>query len=231
MNAFMLLTWREWRRDRPIVLSILAIVPTIALLFVAQAMADKHHDFTGEALQMFLWIATVVALMLGVVFMPVLAAHAVAGERADRSARFVAALPVTRLCRLAAKVATLLGLVLLLWVPFLVWLVFQPSTRAPDLREASVVFGTVATLTLLTTALAWLLAAWLDTVVVAAGAAIFVPLAVLLLLSTLRQIEWEDRKAFFELWIRPDYAPSLLTLLVAAACFAAGTAIYLRRTE
>jgi ABC-type transport system involved in multi-copper enzyme maturation permease subunit len=228
MNAFMLLTWREWRRDRPIVLSIVAIVPTIALLIVAQNMRDIRGDFTGNALRMFLEMAVHFALMLGVVFVPVLAAHAVAGERADRSARFVAALPVTRLCRLTAKVATLLGLVLLLWVPFLVWLVFQPPTFSPG---PSGYFGMAVTLTLLTTALAWLLAAWLDTVVVAAGAAIFVPLAVWLLLSTLRQIEWEDRKAFFELWIRPDYAPSLLTLLVAAACFAAGTAIYLQRTE
>ena len=228
MNAFMLLTWREWRRDRPIVLAMLAIVPTIAILIVAQNMRDIRGDFTGKALRMFLEMAVHFALMLGVVFMPVLAAHAVAGERADRSARFVAALPVTRRCRLTAKVATLLGFVLMLWVPFLAWLVFQPPTHPPGPSGA---FGVAATLTLLTTALAWLLAAWLDTVVVAAGAAIFVPLAVWLLLSTLPQLEWEDRAAFFGLWLRPDYAPTLLTLLVAAGLFAAGTAIYLRRAE
>lgn len=225
MNAFMLLTWREWRRDRPIFLALVAIVPVIALLVLAQSM---RRGFTGDAILFFLEAVTHVALMLGVVLMPVLAAHAVAGERGDRSARFVAALPVTRRCRLTAKVATLLGFVLMLWVPFLAWLVFQPPTHPPGPSGA---FGVAATLTLLTTALAWLLAAWLDTVVVAAGAATFAPLAVWLLLSTLPQLEWEDRKAFFELWLRSDYGPSLLTLLVAAGLFAAGTAIYLRRAE
>jgi len=227
MNAFMLLTWREWRRDRPIFLGVLAIAPVIALLVVAQRMP---YDSTATILMHFVEITSFTQWGTGVLLAPLLAAHAVAGERADRSARFVASLPVSRTCRLSAKFAMLLALVPSLWVPYFLWLAFQPP-NAGDLRFGGLVF----TYTLMTTAIAWLLAAWLDSAILAGAVAIVVPIAVPLLHSIFAEsigLRGEDRRGvWIWIWIGPQGLPSLLTLLVAAGLFAAGTAIYLRRAE
>jgi len=231
MNAFMLLTWREWRRDRPIFLSVVAGVPAVALLFAAQS---ARRGSTENAIVILAYAAWVMA-WLGVMLPPLLAAHAMAGERADRSARFVASLPVSRACRLCAKVVVLLGLVLLLWAPLLSWLTLEPSEKLfRGIRDSC---GFIATFTLLTTAITWLLAAWLDSVIIAAAVAISTPIAAPILFATFEEITGRhDSKSmaqFFDLWLGPgpDRLPTLLTLLVAAGLFAAGTAIYLRRAE
>ena len=86
----------------------------------------------------------------------------------------------------------------------------------------------IATFTLLTTALAWLLAARIESPVIAAVMAIAIPVAVPWGMFSL-QVPFLAPASFFSFWIDSEGIPQSLTYLVAAAFFVAGSALYVRR--
>ena len=177
--------------------------------------------------------ATWIAVHVSVFLLPLIAANSLAGERADRSAEFIAPLPVSRSVRLMAKVVLLAAVAIALWAPVLVVASLLRSSqlvKADDYRSGLELLGMVATFTLLATALAWLLAAWVESPVIAAVGAIAIPVAVPWVMFSL-QVPFLAPASFFGLWIDSEGIPQSLTLLVAAAFFAAGSALYVRRLE
>ena len=79
-------------------------------------------------------------------------------------------------------------------------------------------------------ALAWLLAAWVESPVIAALGAIAIPVAVPWVMFSL-QVPFLAPASFFSFWIDSEGIPQTLTLLVATAFFAAGSGLYVRRLE
>jgi hypothetical protein len=179
------------------------------------------------------YFATWIAVHVSVFLLPMIAANSLAGERADRSAEFIAPLPVSRSVRLMAKVVLLAAVAIALWAPVLLvapLLGNSQLVKADDYRSGLGLLGMVAAFTLLATALAWLLAGWVESPVIAAVGAIAIPVAVPWVMFSL-QVPFLAPASFFSLWFDSQGIPQSLTLLVAAAFFAAGSGLYVRRLE
>lgn len=244
MNGFDQLVWREWRRSRTILLVALGIIVALLLLFLSQPISAPPEWAAGSGYQVvFNGVIAVVGIaawmmsFLGAFLLPLIAANSLAGERADRSADFIAPLPVSRPVRLVAKFALLAAVAIAFWAPILVLLspVKTVDRIEADIGHALVLLGEFATFTLLATALAWLLAARIESPVIAAVGAIAIPMAIPMVLFYVPTIAnralFRDPSIFYSFWIDSAGMPQPLTFLVAAAFFAAGSALYVRRLE
>ena len=242
MNGFDQLVWREWRRSRTILFVALGII--VALLLLVFSQPQTPPETAGGKISVVDRMAVVgsfatwIAVHVSVFLLPLIAANSLAGERADRSAEFIAPLPVSRSVRLMAKVVLLAAVAIALWAPVLVVASLLRSSqlvKADDYRSGLELLGMVATFTLLATALAWLLAAWVESPVIAAVGAIAIPIAIPMFLFYVPTIAnralFRDPSVFYSFWIDSAGMPQPLTLLVAAAFFAAGSALYVRRLE
>ncbi len=237
MNGFDQLVWREWRRSRTILFVALGII--VALLLLVFSQPQTPPETAGGKISVVDRMAVVgsfatwIAVHVSVFLLPLIAANSLAGERADRSAEFIAPLPVSRSVRLMAKVVLLAAVAIALWAPVLLVAPLLENlqlVKADDYRSGLGLLGMVAAFTLLATALAWLLAAWVESPVIAAVGAIAIPVAVPWVMFSL-QVPFLAPASFFGLWIDSEGIPQSLTLLVAAAFFAAGSALYVRRLE
>lgn len=243
MNGFGQLVWREWRRSRTILVVALGIIVALLLMVFStpqtppERLAGSGHQVVFNDVFAVVAIAAWIVSFLGAFLLPLIAANSLAGERADRSAEFIAPIPVTRSARLVAKVAQLAAVAIACWAPIL-WvlsLVRADDRIDGDYGRSLELLGMVAAFTLLSTALAWLLAAWIESPVIAAAGAIAIPFAipmVLLGVPTIARLQpFRDPSTFFGLWFTAGGIPQPLTLLVAAALFAAGSTHFLRRLE
>ena len=236
MNGFDQLVWREWRRSRTILFVALGII--VALLLLVFSLPQPPETAGGkisvvDRMAVVGFFATWIAVHVSVFLLPMIAANSLAGERADRSAEFIAPLPVSRSVRLVAKVVLLAAVAIALWAPVLLvapLLGNSQLVKADDYRSGLGLLGMVAAFTLLATALAWLLAAWVESPVIAAVGAIAIPVAVPWVMFSL-QVPFLAPASFFSLWFDSQGIPQSLTLLVAAAFLAAGSALYVRRLE
>ena len=237
MNGFDQLVWREWRRSRTILFVALGII--VALLLLVFSQPQTPPETAGGKISVVDRMAVVgsfatwIAVHVSVFLLPLIAATSLAGERADRSAEFLAPLPVSRSVRLMAKVVLLAAVAIALWAPVLLVAPLLENlqlVKADDYRSGLGLLGMVAAFTLLATALAWLLAAWVESPVIAAVGAIAIPVAVPWGMFSL-QVPFLAPASFFSLWFDSEGIPQSLTLLVAAAFFAAGSALYVRRLE
>ena len=242
MIGFDQLVWREWRRSRTILFVALGII--VALLLLVFSQPQTPPEAAGgkisvvDRMAVVGYCATWIAVHVSVFLLPMFAANSLAGERADRSAEFIAPLPVSRAVRLMAKVVLLAAVAIALWAPMLVVASLLRSSqlvKADDYRTGLQLLGMIATFTLLATALAWLLAAWVESPVIAAVGAIAIPIAIPMFLFYVPTIAnrppFRDPSVFYSFWIDSAGMPQPLTFLVAAAFFAAGSTLYMRRLE
>ena len=242
MNGFDQLVWREWRRSRTILFVALGII--VALLLLVFSQPQTPPEAAGGEIRVVRSMAVVgyfaswIAAHASVFLLPMIAANSLAGERADRSAEFIAPLPVSRAVRLMAKVVLLAAVAIALWAPMLVGASLLRSSqldKADDYRLGLGLLGMVATFTLLATALAWLLAAWVESPVIAAVGAIAIPIAIPMFVfyvpTIANRLPFRDPSVFYSFWIDSAGMPQPLTFLVAAAFFAAGSTLYMRRLE
>ncbi len=236
MNGFDRLVWREWRRSRTMFFVALGII--VALLLLVFSQPQPRETAGGEirvvgSMAVVGYFASWIAVHVSVFLLPMIAANSLAGERADRSAEFIAPLPVSRAVRLMAKVVLLAAVAIALWAPMLVvasLLRGSQLVKADDYLSGLELLGRIATFAILTTALAWLLAGWIESPVIAAVMAIAIPVAVPWAMFSLHA-PFLAPASFFGLWIDSEGIPQPLTFLVAAAFFTAGSALYLRRLE
>ncbi|MEI8370467.1 MAG: hypothetical protein WCJ31_18725 [Planctomycetia bacterium] len=236
MNGFDQLVWREWRRSRTILFVALGII--VALLLLVFSLPQPPETAGGkisvvDRMAVVGYFATWIAVHVSVFLLPMIAANSLAGERADRSAEFIAPLPVSRSVRLMAKVVLLAAVAIALWAPVLLVAPLLENlqlVKADDYRSGLGLLGMVAAFTLLATALAWLLAGWVESPVIAAVGAIAIPVAVPWVMFSL-QVPFLAPASFLSFWIDSEGIPQSLTLLVAAAFFAAGSGLYVRRFE
>ncbi len=159
-----------------------------------------------------------------------LGGNSIAGERIDRSAQFLAYLPVSRGRILASKLLVALAAVPLVWLPNLVVLAiawaFAPAHFTSDVDLLSVL-GTIAVTGLTFFCVAWLFSCLLESPTFSVCAGLIVPLLVM------TGIFW----VLYLLDVRPEESAVVLgwywglCLAISVASFSAGTLYYLRRVE
>ena len=214
------LLWREYRLNRLILVTggVLVLLPmVVATVF----KYDRTTDFYPA------WAAST---LFGYLTVAMLAGNAIAGERADRSAEFVAYLPLARWHRLASKLILFLITFIAIWaVTF--WGANQLTLPA---ETAHIVDLRVFVINVLVTySIGWLFTSFLSSPTyasVVAGSSLVVVLLALALVAhilglPMHQIDNSDAHETLIQW----YA--MIGLPLAIVCFSMGTWNYLRRAD
>lgn len=238
MNGFLPLLWREWRRSRPLL--VVAFGSAVALVIVWQGVLPRTSGRRGDMigpdgmLPVLVSLTAWVTILVGAILIPLTAANTLAGERIDRTAEFIGPLPPKRVVRLAAKIALLTAVALAIWAPilFMAWPRKEISVSIADMQwrhDPQIIMGMIATFTLLSTSMAWLFAAWIESPVIAAVAGMAGPVAIPWMMTAGSHAigtEW-----LFRIWLTPQGMPQPVAISLAVAAFAVGCARDLWRLE
>jgi hypothetical protein len=224
------LLWKDYRLNRGLLLlgTVLLLGPYAAVcagtLYVGWPAGLSAAEWSVR-----LWEASIFSLILSQLTLAVLAGNAIAAERADRSAEFLACLPPSRLQILASK------LLLALLVAAAIWVVHLSITELVVPRLGAAVASpwdrlgsrsTFAAGTVLLFGASWLGSAVLHS---PASATIFGIAMALGGGPLLAQVVWVlcasgVREAL------PCYG-TIVSLTVGLLCFLSGSAYFLRRLE
>lgn len=238
MNGFLPLLWREWRRSRTLL--VVAFGSAVALVIVWQGALPWPSGMRGNligpygVLPVLVSLTAWVTILVGAILIPLTAANTLAGERIDRTAEFIGPLPLNRVVRLAAKIALLAAVAFAIWEPilFVAWPRKEISVSIADMQwqhDPRIAMGMIATFTLLSTSMAWLFAAWIESPVIAAVAGLAGPVAIpwmMIAASNTIGTAW-----LFRIWLTPQGMPQPVAISLAAAAFAIGCVRYLWRPE
>jgi len=208
------LLWREYRRNRWI---LIAGATGVLLPYIIAVIfdADRSSGFAGAFFLSSVFSHLTVALLAG---------NAVAGERADRSAEFIAYLPWRRSSTFASK------LLFPVTTGVVCCLVYLWGGNQLDLPEIMAhMFDPLAFVSglLVVYSVAWLMTSYLSSVAYASCIGFVAPwLIVLPLFVSVETGEMrpKDYAAFVSLH-------AMICLAVAAVCFSVGTWIYFRSSE
>lgn len=222
------LIWKEYRQGSRLVLGIASLlaVPYVIVLVVFALEKFKTGDVSNdEGLVDWIRGASIGSLYVTVLLVPFVAGNSFAGERADRSAEFLAYLPIGRRMTITAKAIYAIGLCLAMGaVNSLISLVTAWYGAAP----AHVAIGELMHIAAPTGAfifgVAWFFSSWVKSPSTAAAtglaAGIVLPMALELLENA--GILTQDEAAF-------RYVAACWTL--ATTFFVAGIVCYLCRIE
>ncbi len=222
------LLWKDFRQNARILIAVvvLLLLPYVAAVLLTVVSLLTATDDGGTipygGWSEVLHNASRISLGLWVVTCAFIAGNAVAGERADRSAEFVACLPVTRRSAVASKAILAIGACLLFALAHLT--VFL----ATDLRfrdwsgEAFVIIGLTGWFIF---GVSWLFSALLNSPSIAAasglgGAMVFGGVMALAVNAT-------DAALGVVVSVFPMFI--FLSIFIGGACFVGGVARYLRR--
>jgi len=225
------LIWKEYRLNRLILIvgAVLLVAPhavalVLALRGVGPAMGGGLSRLSGN-----LMISGIYSLLLSQLTLALLGGHAIACERADRSAEFLAYLPVARTRILAAKIVLALATMALVWIPNL--LIVQRAIAGLPEQGDDFYFAMWTTLgALVITGLtsfcvAWLLSSFLESPTLSICGGLATPWLVLMACGFLGWwFDYFERDVFVL-----GYSGTCLVLALGG--FAAGTRYYLRRVE
>ncbi len=221
------LLWKDYRLNRLIVIMGVAflILPHLVALYLAWSGLGASAGGTSS-LGANLVRSAIFSIMLSQLTFAFLGGNAIACERADRSAEFLAYLPASRAKILAAKMALALAAAAIIWLPnlLIVWLGMPSEWRGGDV-EIWTVLGNVGIAGAVFFCVGWLLSSFLESPAVAVCGGLVAPIAIL---AAVKAGVWAfglPRDAVIVRWIQ--YALPA----TAALSFVAGTWYYLRRVE
>jgi ABC-type transport system involved in multi-copper enzyme maturation permease subunit len=229
------LIWKEYRNNRVI------FGAGLALLLLPHAIALfaglRHPDLWTESFQP----ATVASIVITSILLALLGGNAIAGERADRSAEFLACLPISRRRHLASKlILAPLWLVVILGFNLAIVLfasgsdirpgefiadILQDSERWEFLLGVGCYVGTIAAFF----CVGWFWSSLLSSPTLASAFGLIAPPVII---GGINGVIWLTGVQFSlneEVVIACWYAGVTLTL--SMACFVAGSWYYLRRVE
>ncbi|TWT44001.1 ABC-2 family transporter protein [Phycisphaerae bacterium RAS1] len=116
----MSLIWKDLRLNRLLLITAaIGLFAPYAVILTTRAVNAARHD-TFTPIEQDVALAGMFSLLISILLMSVLAGNAFAGERADRSAEFLAILPASRLRLLASKLAVSLPAAAAFWIVNLV---------------------------------------------------------------------------------------------------------------
>ena len=221
------LIWKDYRLTRPVLIVAFAVFVAIYGLGAAIEIQGSWPKLPSAAQWGSMLVAYgTIALYMTFIVTALLGGHAIACERADRSAHFLAYLPPTKLMIISSKLIVAAAATAVMFG----WIVLTACVLAPRLGAASAEFtggltvrGAAMTC-VLTFGVGWLASAKFDSALVPIILAVASPVVVTLALLTLARVLDIPN---FEMAARAG--PTCLWLGVIA--FAAGTWLYARRVE
>jgi len=231
------LIWKEYRHNRLIMIVglVLLVFPYVVAVAIGWITALFAPELRGELPPWTLRMlgAALYSMALGQLTLGLLGGNAIAGERVDRSAEFLAYLPLSKARILSAKIALAAATAAVIWLlNFVVLLAlyagFEEGATPRALGNAWSNFASIATTGLLFFSVAWLLSSLLESPAVSVCVGLITPFLVvtaLVLLNLLLAYHGVDGRR----WVFVSYYP--VCLVLAAASFAAGTWYFLRRVE
>ncbi|MEE8452208.1 MAG: ABC transporter permease [Thermoguttaceae bacterium] len=222
------LIWKEYRLNRLILIvgAVLLIAPHAIALYFAWRGIGPPANGVASPLAANLLISGGYSLVISQLMLAFLGGHAIACERADRSAEFLAYLPVSRARILAAKLTLPLFWAALIWTANLLILRLViaelplPGKRVEE--QVWLMLSLTALTGLVFFSVGWLLSSMLESPTFSICGALIAPL---LIVMAGIPLDWMNILHRAELW----YLFTCLAL--APACFIAGTWYYLRRVE
>jgi ABC-type transport system involved in multi-copper enzyme maturation permease subunit len=226
-----LLVWKDFRMNGLIVITglVLLAIPHAVALYAALFGLGSPVPEGMSRLTMHLFPSSIFGLVLSTICFAFLGGNAIAGERADRSAEFLAYLPVTRRRILVSKLLAAAAIMALIWLPnLLIGILTLPEAVLPlarDTKELLEIFANAAITGLVFFCVAWLFSAGLESPAIAAAAGLIAPFLLL------GGIYW----VYYLLDFPPGFNPAPwyygLCFALALFSFAAGTWWYLRNVE
>lgn len=225
------LIWREYRLNRPSLIfgAVMLLLPYLIAL-IALWYGERHeiHSGPNDRSDMFV-VAAIFSIYLSQLTLGVLGGNALAGERADRSAEFMAYLPVARSRRLVAKVIVAAAAAAVVWTlnGSVLGAFLSPSWvgMPVDLWK---ILGYTAITGMTFYGVGWFVSSFQSSPTFAVAAGLLTPLAIAM---GLQLLHWStgDLIAQFDEMRGLLYVSS--TSVVASVGFFAGTVYYLRRVE
>lgn len=227
------LLWKDYRVNLLVLVFGAVMLALPFLTGLVRALYAQYHEGQANWWQGDVWvIISLNSLGLSLLTIALLGGNAIAGERIDRSAEFLAYLPPSRGRVLVSKIILAGSAVAVIWgVNLLVLYGVAPHLRggndmAQSLSTGELKYtlpGLASTAALLFGA-AWLGSARLDSPAIAAGLGIFAPVLVAGVLGAINYY-FQPPGFRFGLWY--------VTACTALGCvtFVTGTVYYLRRIE
>ena len=175
------LLWREIRLNRLILIvgSIMVIMPyfvALAVVLWPKTTPMRFDDF----LEIF-GVASIYSLVVAQLIVALMGGNAMAGERADRSAEFMAYLPVRRIDRLTCKLIVAGLMAALIWgfnllMLYVVVRLGAGQNWGPGTSEMSMALRLIAVTGLTFYCVGWLISSFQSSTTFAVGGALVTPL-------------------------------------------------------
>ena len=218
------LLWREYRLNR---LILAAGAVGVLLTFVIGALCRLLDDDRTVLVQ-----AWRISIICSELTMATLAGNAIAGERSDRSAEFIACLPLSRRRLLTGKLLLLLMTIAVIWgvrvVIVQMWNV-RPIYNSPELHSFPIQF-------LLIVGVSWFFSSLQSSAVIASAAGMVANWVVVGCSAGLAYSKYmgllDPVPNVYEDFHEPMFLlHSRISIPLAIACFSIGTWNYLRRRD
>jgi ABC-type transport system involved in multi-copper enzyme maturation permease subunit len=229
------LLWKEYRQNRLAFFSALTFmsVPHLVVLYlIGKDLYRGVHDPSTRWLEMFV-VSTLFSLIVSQASIAVIGGNAFAGERADRSAEFLASLPISRGASLVSKLLLSLILIVAIWLPCLSlmeWLLSQCKIiNGPGCDELWRMVGYTAVTAMMFFGVSWCLSSFLTSPMTAVLGGLIAPAILWFGILYIGYLTGNMEEPRFY-----DFAEVLygrICLLSAPIPFVVGTWYYLRRIE
>jgi ABC-type transport system involved in multi-copper enzyme maturation permease subunit len=214
------LIWKDYRVNRLVFITALVLLVAPHALFAILiwcGFGPKDHLQGAYA-------ASYVSLVLLQLAFALLGGNSIAGERIDRSAEFLAYLPVSRGRILTSKLLVVLAAIPLVWLPNLVVMAIAGASARPPVEVLFRELRTIAITGVTFFCVAWLFSCILESPTFSVSAGLIVPFLVAMTIwgvSDLRHVRVAGEVLLGWYWG--------LCLAISAASFPTGTLYYLRR--
>ncbi|MBN2295602.1 MAG: hypothetical protein JXM70_24440 [Pirellulales bacterium] len=223
------LIWREYRLNRLILIAGVVLLLLPYLIVLVALLWPKSPPLTVPHVTKAFLGAAIYSLVLSQLTITLLGGNAIAGERADRSAEFIAYLPLPRKKLLGAKLSLSFFAVSIIWVTNLLVLgivaCWIPQLRQ-DINEAYKIPYYIALTGFVFYGVSWLISSLQSSPTFAVAGGLLTPLSIVMGSTA---VVWALDFNPTEQFVQNGY--TAICLILALVCFSIGTWYYLKRVE
>ncbi len=222
------LLWKDFRVNyMPLLVGALLLIQPMVVGAMVNLIGYWRFGEWGETWASLVARMSVLSLGLSVVTFAMVPGNAIAGERADRSAEFLAYLPPSRRASIVSKGLVAVLALAMVWAinAAYIWIIAPalgevPPDSAGFVRE---VVPQLAALSVSMFGAAWLGSSVLPSAVYATGVGFSAPWIVLSALAIFEYV------LGYEGWVLQGFIP--VSVIIGILCFVAGIVCYLRRIQ
>ena len=225
------LIWREYRLNRLILIAGVTILLLPYLIALIVLLWPKSPAFTAFHVTKLFAGAALYSLALSQVTLALLGGNAIACERADRSAEFIAYLPLLRKRLLCGKLILTFSAVAFIWAinSLVLWVAVNwiPKLQ-PNINEPYKIACNIAITGFVFYGVSWFISSFQSSPTFAVGGGLIAPLLVFMVLLAMAGAMDLKPKSFGQ-FMGDAYA--IICPILALICFSIGTWYYLKRVE